>query len=272
MKLALKTVDKTKYPDLSNYTKAEIWREIGPGGLYLVSLLAKQLRLEPGAWVLDLGCGSAESSLFLADHYQVKVIAADLWADLDENAAKIEHRGHRGSVIPLKLDASQPLPFSEGYFDAILCINNLNFYGTDLKVVDGIARHLKRGGIFCSGGECLNEEFTPEQIDNPPAVYNFHETAWEADFLTTHSPGWWAEHIGRSEELHLESCRELEDGRLYFEEQALLTPPQGYFGLTPKQARRLEMQQIEYGRRKRPYMTIYQLVAERKKAAASISS
>jgi len=112
----LREVDKSKYPELSNYTKDEIWREIGPGGLYLVSLLAKELSLAPNSVVLDLGCGSAQSSLYLANKYRAKVIAADLWTDPAENARRIESRGHRGAIIPLRLDASKPLPFAEEYF------------------------------------------------------------------------------------------------------------------------------------------------------------
>ncbi len=263
-KTILREVDKSRYPELGHYTKEDIWRDIGPGGLYLVSLLAKELNLRPGSLVLDLGCGSAESSLYLADNYSVKVIAADLWTDPTDNARRIESRGHRADVLPLRLDASKPLPFAEGYFDAILCINNLNFYGTDIAVINRIARHLRRGGVFCSGGECLSEEFTAEQIANPPDVYNFAKAVWEDDFLTSHSPGWWANHITRSKELHLVSCKEVEDGRRFYEEQALLTEPEGYFGLSAQQARELEIRQIEYGRQYGPYMTIYQLVAMRK--------
>jgi SAM-dependent methyltransferase len=214
--------------------------------------------------VLDLGCGAAESSLYLANHFGAKVVAADLWRDPADNARKIESQGHRGNVVPLRLDASRPLPFAEEYFDAILCVNSLNFYGTDIAVVDQIARHLKQDGVFCSGGECLNEEFTPDQIADPPAVYSFSQVVWEDDFLTSHSPGWWADHIARSEELQLVSCEELEDGQRFYEEQALLTEPEGYFGLSPEQARELEIRQIEYGRENRPYMTVYLLVARRK--------
>jgi cyclopropane fatty-acyl-phospholipid synthase-like methyltransferase len=264
LKTTLRQVDKSKYPELSRYSKADIWHDIGPGGLYLMSLLAKALDLQPDSLVLDLGCGAAESSLYLADNYGTKVIAADLWQDPADNAKKIESRGHKGTIIPLKLDASKPLPFAEAYFDAILCINNLNFYGTDIAIIDQIARHLKRGGVFCSGGECLSEEFTPEQIANPPDLYAFAEPVWKYDFLTSHSPGWWADHIAQSSELELVSCEEVQDGRRFFEEQALLSEPQGYFGLSAQQARELEIRQIEYGRVNRPYMTIYQLVAKRK--------
>jgi SAM-dependent methyltransferase len=264
LKATLREVDKSKYPELRDYSKDQIWRDIGPGGLYLVSVLAAELELEPGSLVLDLGCGAAESSLYLARNYGVTVVAADLWADPTDNARKIERRGLRGQVLPLRLDARQPLPFAEEYFDAILVVSNLNFYGTELAVVDRLARHLKGDGIFCSGGECLNEELTPEQLKDPPEVYHFAEVVWREDFLTSHSPDWWAGHIGRSVELDLVSCAELEDGPRFFEEQALLTEPEGYFGLDAQQARELEIRQIEYGRNHRPYMTVYKLVARRK--------
>ena len=264
METTLREVNKSKYPQLSSYTKNDIWRDIGPGGLYLVSLLAEELGLRPDSLVLDLGCGSAESSLYLADNFKARVIAADLWTDPADNARRIESRGHRGNVIPLRLDASEPLPFAEAYFDAILCVNSLNFYGTDIAVVDRIARHLKKDGVFCSGGECLNEEFTQEQIADPPDVYNFAQPVWEGDFLTSHSPGWWADHIARSTALQLVSCEELADGQRFYEEQALLSEPEGYFGLSAQQARELEIRQIEFGRENRPYMTVYRLVARRK--------
>ena len=61
LKTTLRKVDRSKYPELRDYTKDEIWRDIGPGGLYLVSLLAKEMDLQPGSLVLDLGCGYAAS-------------------------------------------------------------------------------------------------------------------------------------------------------------------------------------------------------------------
>jgi SAM-dependent methyltransferase len=263
MKTELGHVDRANYPELSHLSRPDIWRDVGPGGLYLVSRLAKNLALRPGDWVLDLGCGAAESSLYLAERYGARVVAADLWTDPAHNAHKISERGCRDRVIPMRLDASKPLPFASGYFNGILVINNLNFYGTDLAVIDQIARTLKPGGIFCSGGECLNQEFTPEQIADPPQVYAFAQPVWEGDFMTSHSPPWWAEHVARSPLLDVEFCREVEEGRRYYEEQALIAEPEGYFGMTAQEARALEIRQIEWGRAHRPYMTVYELVARR---------
>jgi SAM-dependent methyltransferase len=166
-------------------------------------------------------------------------------------------------VVPLRLDAAQPLPFGKGYFDAILVVNNLNFYGTDLAVIDQIAACLKPGGLFVSGGECLSREFTPEQLAHPPAVYAFAEEVWRDDFSTSHSPDWWAAHIGRSSLLTVEACQQVPDGRRYYEEQALVSEPHGYFGMSAQEARALEIRQIEWGRAHAPYMTVYELAARR---------
>jgi SAM-dependent methyltransferase len=259
----LARVDRSNYPELDHLSRAEIWRDVGPGGLYLVARLARKLELEPDDWVLDLGCGAAESSLYLAERFGARVVAVDLWTEPADNAYKIAERGQRGRVIPMRLDASQPLPFASDYFNGILVVNNLNFYGTDRAVIDQIAGTLKPGGVFCSGGECLNQEFTAEQIAEPPEVYAFAQEVWEDDFMTSHSPSWWAEHVGRSPLLQVESCREVEDGRRYFEEQALISEPHGYFGMSPQEARALEIRQIEWGRAHEPYMTVYELVARR---------
>ena len=83
--------------------------------------------------------------------------------------------------------------------------------------------------------------------------------------LTSHSPPWWADHVARSPLLEVESCEQVTDGRRYFEEQALVSEPEGYFGMTAQEARALEVRQIEWGRAHRPYMTVYELVARRVK-------
>ncbi len=262
----LRKIDKTKYPELKNYSKKDIWRDIGPGGLYLVSLLAKELKVKKDSLVLDLGCGMVESSIYLVENYKCYVIATDLWNNPSKIAEKIAKRNCRNKIIPLKLDASKNLPFAENYFDAIICINNLNFYGTDLRVIEQIMKHLKSGGIFCSGGECLNDEFTPEQIKNPPDVYDFAKDVWENDFLTSHSPSWWGQHVAQVDNLEVITSEEIEDGPRYYEEQALIADLDDYsmWGLSPEQGRELEVRQILFGRENRPYMTNYRLVARKK--------
>lgn len=49
---------------------------MGPSPLWLVDSLSQHLQLEPGMRALDLGCGSAITSIFLAREFRVRVFAA----------------------------------------------------------------------------------------------------------------------------------------------------------------------------------------------------
>src|SRR5580765_3541527 len=62
---------------------------MGPNPVWLAEAIAPALVLAPGMRVLDLGCGRAASSIFLAAEYGVRVWAADLWIDAAENLGRI---------------------------------------------------------------------------------------------------------------------------------------------------------------------------------------
>ena len=231
----LRQVNRGSYPELSGYTSRDIWRDIGPGGLYLVTRMARLLELKRGEVVLDLGCGKGESSIFLAKHYGVKVFALDLWVNANTMFKHIIKSG-LSDVIPLNLDASKPLPFAEEYFDAIFCMNSLSFFGGDLDTISRLSSHLKVDGVFCVGGETLNCEFSEDQLENPPQVYNFAEGVWEDDFLKLHSPPWWENLFTQVDGLEVFHCEELPDGRVMYEDQIQNSQSNGYLGLNRQQA------------------------------------
>jgi len=143
-------------------------------------------------------------------------------------------------------------------------MNSLSFFGGDLETLNRLSTHLKQGGVFCVGGECMSEEFTPEQISHPPKVYSFVNGIWENDFLKLHSPPWWENLFEHTAELEVVTCKELGDGITLFEEEILSSKSVGYLGLSPQQAREIEIRQIVYGRTNKPYMTIFLLTALKK--------
>ena len=110
----------------------------------------------------------------------------------------------------------------------------------------------------------MSEEFTPEQISHPPQVYSFVNGIWENDFLKLHSPPWRKNLFERTAEPEVVTCKELGDGRTVYEEEILSSTPVGYLGLSPQQARDIELRQIMYGRTHTPYMTIFLLTALKK--------
>ena len=118
---------------------------MGPTNLWLAELLAQQMDLLPGMRVLDMGCGAAATSLFLALEYGVEVVAADLWIDPTDNLARIRDAGLEDRVVPLRVEATA-LPFAEGWFDASISIDVYHYFGMDPTFLAGYAGLVRPGG------------------------------------------------------------------------------------------------------------------------------
>jgi len=58
---------------------------MGPNSLWLTEWLCEAIDLKPNMRVLDLGCGKAISSVFLAKEFGVQVWAYDLWIKATDN-------------------------------------------------------------------------------------------------------------------------------------------------------------------------------------------
>ena len=83
----------------------------GANPLWLTEWLTRSLELRPGMRVLDLGCGRALSSIFLALEFEVEVWAVDLWFSASENLKRIHDAGVDNRVYPIHAEA-RALPFA----------------------------------------------------------------------------------------------------------------------------------------------------------------
>jgi cyclopropane fatty-acyl-phospholipid synthase-like methyltransferase len=63
---------------------------MGPNVPWLAEWASQVVPLHEGARVLDLGCGKAASSIFLAKEFGVTVWAVDLWIKPTDNWERIE--------------------------------------------------------------------------------------------------------------------------------------------------------------------------------------
>jgi len=265
----LRSVDLSQYPELRDYSRDEIFDDaMGGGALFLAVRMLRTMNLEPGEVVLDLGCGKGTTSIFLAKHYGVNVVALDLWISATVLAEKFAVRGYRNRIVPLHLDVTRDLPFARDYFDAIFCMNSLSFYGGSIDFLQHLLKHLRPGGVFCVGMETLNQEFTQEQLRNPPSVYDYnlpppnqHLNVWEGDFSKMHSPDWWESLFSRSGLLDVYECFELEDATILYEDGVRY---QIEHNLDPHDVR-MSLAQLEYGRSNQPYKTLF-VISGRKRA------
>ncbi len=159
---------------------------MGPHPLWLTEWLCESVRLEPGMRVLDLGCGRAMSSVFLAKEFGVEVWANDLWISASENWQIVCEAGVERSVFPIHAEA-HVLPYANDFFDAIISIDAYHYFGTDTFYLDYITKFLKPGGqlgIVCPGltqeadgevPEHLVKMFRPEDLH---AFWSFQTAAW----------------------------------------------------------------------------------------------
>ena len=78
---------------------------------------------------LDLGCGFALTSLFIAHETDAdSVYAYDLWVPASENYRRIRENGLEDKIIPIHGDAMD-MPFAHDYFDAIISVDAYHYFG-----------------------------------------------------------------------------------------------------------------------------------------------
>jgi SAM-dependent methyltransferase len=178
--------------------------QMGPNPLWLIEALTEELILAPGMRVLDLGCGTAISSVFLAREFRVQVWATDLWIDAADNAARIRDAGVAGLATPIHAEA-HALPFATGFFDAVVSVDAYHYFGTDDLYLAYLAGFVRPGGRVGIVVPALAVE---------PGVDPAAELApyWDPSFHSFHEPQWWAAHWRKSGAVEVDVADWLTDG------------------------------------------------------------
>lgn len=158
---------------------------MGPNPLWLLEELSGRLRLEPGMRVLDLGCGKALTSVFLAREFGVRVCAADLWIPPGENWRRIQEAGCADLVMPLHAEAHD-LPFAAGYFDAVVSVDAFHYFGTDDLYLGYLTELIAPGGSLGIAVPTVAAE-----IGRMDAVPERLRPYWEWEYMSFHTVGWW---------------------------------------------------------------------------------
>lgn len=178
---------KNEFPLSNKYDQDFVLSNwMGPNPLWLLEWLSKDLDIRPGMTVLDLGCGRALTSIFLAKEFGAKVIAADLWVDPEDNWARICEAGVSDLVIPVKMEAHN-IPFSAGFFDRIVSIDAYQYFGTDVMYLRFLSRFFKPGGKIGVIVPGLMKEITGGIPEHLTREQENGATFWEDDcagFLT----------------------------------------------------------------------------------------
>ncbi len=176
-----------RYPRSAAYDPQWVVENMmGPNPLWLAESLSRVMTLEAGMRVLDMGCGRALTSIFLAREFGVQVWATDLWVTATDNWQRIRDAGVAGQVYPVHAEA-HTLPFAEGFFDAAVSLDAYQYFGTDDLYLGTFARLVRPGGQL----GIVTAGFLDEPETVPPAHLAPH---WNWQMCAFHSPAWWRRH------------------------------------------------------------------------------
>jgi SAM-dependent methyltransferase len=265
---AFRRPNRSCYPELDGYSDDECYQDFfGGGGLYLATHMLRTLRIKPDDLVLDLGCGRGATSAFLVKHHGARVVALDLWTSKEFLNDRFRVLGYTDRISAIQMDATEPLPFPENFFDTIFCMNSFNFFGGSVPYLKHVLQHLKPGGQICIGSEVLSAEFTEEQMKDPPPIYAFKlpppnedVDVFRDDFARQHTPDWWRNLFQSSGLLEVEHCHELEDADVIYEELVLY---EHEHHIDPFDVQ-ICLDQIEWGHTYQPRKTLFVLTARKR--------
>lgn len=160
----------------------------GLNAMWLIEILCEKMDLKPGMRVLDMGCGTGLTSIFLAKKYGVTVFATDLWISATDNYKRFVEMGVSDKVFPIHAEAHS-LPYADDFFDAAVSIDAYQYFGTSETYFPGYyARLVKKGGQFgivCPG---LTREFSESLPDKLKP--NWDSTTYDT-YYAFHSAEWW---------------------------------------------------------------------------------
>lgn len=177
---------------------------MGPNSVWLTEALAQAMDLHPGMRILDMGCGRATSSIFLAQEFKVNVWTNDLWVKPSENWERVRRAGLENQVFPIHAEA-HTLPFAHGFFAAIVCVDAYHYFGTDDLYLGYFSKFVRPGGQIGIVVPGLVKEFDT-------GVPDHLKPYWVWDFCSFHSPDWWRAHWEKTGFIDVEVADMLPDG------------------------------------------------------------
>jgi SAM-dependent methyltransferase len=106
-----------------------------------------RLDLRPSTRLLDVGCGSGGPTLHVGRRTGCQVVGVELSEEAVAEAMRLAHEaGLETRSSFLQADASEPLPFEAGSFDALICIDAINHLPDRAGLLADWARVLRSGG------------------------------------------------------------------------------------------------------------------------------
>jgi SAM-dependent methyltransferase len=175
----------------------------GPNGIRQAEELASYFTITKDMRILDLGCGPGLSALYLVQAYGTNVFATDLMVDPTENYERFQSLGIADKIVPMMINATQPLPFAKRYFDVIFSVGAYNMFGDNEEMLPKLISYVKKGGYIAVSFPGLKYDFG----DNvPPEMQPF----WDIPEVARYVRGieWWKDLFSKAEGIEIVTISE----------------------------------------------------------------
>ena len=218
----------------------------GPNGIRQAEELASHFTITEDMRILDLGSGMGLSALYLVQAHGTQVFATDLFADPTENHERFQSLGVADKIVPMIIDATQPMPFAKRYFDVIFSVGAYNVFGDNEEMLPQLASYVKKGGYIAVAFPGLKYDFGKNV---PPEMQPF----WDAPDVarTVRGIEWWKSLFGKADGIEIVTISEMACHDIAWQEYLASIDPYGEDKWT------LDMMKAEDGK----YFNTIQLIA-----------
>lgn len=171
---------------------------MGPNCLRLAEEILQKAEIGDARRILDLGCGTGLTSMYLASRSSAQIVAYDLWIDATDNFARFRQYDFDARIIPVHGQADA-MPFARGYFDAMLSVDAYFYFGAKEGFLENaLTPFVRSGGLLAIVVPGLKEDFSQ---DVPEELRPY----WQ-DEMNFYTAQWWADLFDRSSAVALEHC------------------------------------------------------------------
>ncbi|MBO0998643.1 class I SAM-dependent methyltransferase [Bacillus sp. SD075] len=151
-----------------------------PGGFELTKQLFKDEKIDHSSIILDAGCGTGQTSAFLAETFLCQVSAVDHHPEMVKHAKKRFQQANLS--IDLYKASIEELPFDNNSFDFIIAESTLAF--TDIqKSLREFYRVLKLGGTLLSIDMTAEIFLDPASKKEIMKFYNLRDVWMQSEWL-----------------------------------------------------------------------------------------
>lgn len=133
---------------------------------------AERLQLQQDTRLLEIACGTGGTALYLAEKFGCQVIGVDLNSQSLASARKSAILHNLKSKLQfIRLDANRPLPFTNEAFDALLCIDSINYLDHRFDILQEWFRLLRPSGrMLYSDPGVITGPVSAEDITNRSSI------------------------------------------------------------------------------------------------------